>query len=161
MPNDLNTILVEDHTFIQVNGKEASAAITPGMICERDSNGKFKPHGGADAPWGGWVACEDELQGNTIDDDYASGGIVRMAIVRRGDRVNMILRDDETVEIGDKLVSNGDGTLKLIDEDSSGKYDYEDNTIVGEADEALDLGTSSGKESSALTGNQRIVVRIW
>lgn len=160
MPNDLQTILLEDHSYIQINSKKAAAATTPGMILERDSNDEFKPHATAEDPWGGYVACEDELQGKTISDEYSIDDIIRVAIVRRGDRVNMLLQDDENVSIGDKLVSNGDGTVRKLSGDSSA-MEIPGGGLIGEADEALDLSGSSAVESSAMWGDQRLAVRIW
>jgi len=62
-----------------------------------------------------------------------------------GEIVNAILKDGETIVIGDSLESGGDGTLQK----------YTAGTVVGIAEEALDLSGSSGEETT-----NRLAVKI-
>lgn len=123
----------------------ANAAITPGHLIEIMSTGKVRKHataGGNAAPK--MFALEDELQGKGIDDAYAADDPVQCWITQPGERVNAILKDGETVVIGDLLESAGDGTLRKYTQDSTGIYYH--NVIVGKANVALDLSGSSGEE---------------
>lgn len=55
---------------------------------------------------------EDNLQGKTIDDAYASGDLGRFVTCKQGDTIQCKLpASAAAVVFGDPLVSNGDGTL--------------------------------------------------
>lgn len=96
-----------------------SGVITPGHLLARTSAArndlgldtvvKHATLGGAAERM---FAIEDALQGNTIDDDYASGDVVRLHHALPGDEIYAFLSDGEDVAAGDNLESNGDGTLK-------------------------------------------------
>lgn len=166
-----NSIILKDFTGIQ---KEivASATITPGMLVERHSSTgeKVRKHASAGqnvTPV--MFALEDELQGNTIEDNYAANDLVKVGIFRAGDEVYAILADGENVSIGDKLESNGLGMLRkhVADyyEDSStdkGTLTVYGKAIVATALEAKNLSDSSGAEDSSgtLGYNKRIKVEI-
>lgn len=124
--------------------KEATASgiTTPGHLVQRDSAGKVKPHASAGQPVAAMFAIEDELQGNTIDDNYAVGALVQYKMFLPGDEVWAFLKDGESVAIGDKLQSGGDGTLIKYVADSALAVEYP-ASIVGEALEALDMSDSS------------------
>ncbi len=125
----------------------AVAAITPGHLVEKTSAGKTQKHstaGGNATPK--MFALEDELQGKEIDDAYAADDPVQVWICQPGEVVNALLKNGETIVIGDRLESAGDGTLRKYGADSTGVY-YP-NVIVGIANEALDLSGSSGEEST-------------
>ena len=60
------------------------------------------------------VALENDLYGKGIATQIATGALVRMAVLRSGDRANMRLTNGLTgIVAGTKLESNGDGTLKV------------------------------------------------
>ena len=134
---------------------KAAGAITPGHLIELTSSGTVQAaseEGGTVLPM---FATEDELQGKTITDNYAQHDVVQCWIPQRGDVVNAILKQGETVAIGNFLVSKGDGTLKkyvptaLTSGDDSG-VTFPDKKVVGVALEA----------PNASAGNVRIKVRI-
>jgi hypothetical protein len=110
-------------------------------------------------------AIEDENQGKGIDDAYAADARVVCWMPQRGDQVQAILADGQTIVIGDYLESNGDGTLKKYSPDTADSDDpftgY-DRQVVAQADEALDLSDSSGGETAdtALGYDKRINVTI-
>ena len=116
----------------------AAAAITPGHLVVRNSSDEFAVHADAAGPHGSAFAVEDELQGSTITDDYATGDRVQVNYQQKGNEVMARLSPDlagTPVVIGDFLESNGDGDLRLI----SGTNEQP----VGVALEAVDL-TASG-----------------
>ena len=133
---------------------KAAGAITPGFLIELTSAGTVQAaseEGGTVLPM---FAIEDELQGKTITDNYAQHDVVQCWIPQRGDIVNAILKQGETVVIGDYLVSKGDGTLKKysareLTADDSGAT-LPDAKVVGQALAA----------PNASAGNVRIKVRI-
>lgn len=169
MPNKLKTISIKIATAV-VEERLANAALSPGHILELLSTDKVKKHAtarGAVTPL--MVAAEDENQGNGINDAYAAADVVRILFPRAGDVVNVLLQDDQTIVIGDKLCSAGDGTVKkftLVGDSSALLHDDAEamaalgNSIIGIAREALDLSGSSGTESSELTGEQHIAMIV-
>ncbi len=120
----------------------AAAAITPGHLVEITSANKVQVH----ATGGGLAqkafAVEDDMQGKTISDAYATGNRVQYNVFCGGEEVNAIIADGENIAIGDKLVSNGDGTLKELTSESG------DETVVAIAVEAVDMSGSSAADPS-------------
>lgn len=145
-----NTIKLKKYSDV-IEELVAASAITPGMLVEEASTGKAQAHSTAGGNAVVMFALEDELQGKEIDDDYAADDPVQIWVPYRGDQVNAILVDGESVAIGDLLESNGDGTLRKL---ASGEP-------IAQAREALDLSDSSGgEESGALGYNKRIKIRV-
>lgn len=120
--------------------RQAVAAITPGHLVELTSANKVQAHGTA----GGFAqkafAVEDDLQGNTITDAYATDARVQYNVMLPGDEINALIADGEDISIGDKLVSNGDGTLKAVTSETT------DESTVGIALEAVDMSGSSAAD---------------
>lgn len=147
----------------------AGAAITPGHLVEQYATGAVKVH----ATSGGNVlpmfALEDELQGNDINDNYASGDKVQCWVAGRGEEVYAVLADGQDVVEGDFLESNGDGTLKKHTANavtSDEEFTNYVNPIVGIALEYKALSGSSGEDSagessvSPLGYDKRIRIRV-
>jgi len=162
------TIKVKNYLHVTVE-REASAAITPGMLIELLSTGKVRKHATALGDAMPMFALEDSLQGKGIDSDYAAGDQVQCWIPTRGDEVYALLADEETIVIGDFLASDGFGKLKKNTAENWGSNDAQvANTvysmpIVAVALEAKDLSTlPEGSESSAGGDyyNPRILVRV-
>lgn len=73
-------------------------------------------------------AMEDALQGKTVDDAYASGAPVQIAVVAPGSVVNAIIEGGQTIAKGEKLISSGNG--KLISVDSAASAAEKSNVIA-------------------------------
>ncbi|MHC4123662.1 MAG: hypothetical protein ACYSSI_08835 [Planctomycetota bacterium] len=131
----------------------AAAAITPGMLLEPTSADKVQVHSTAEGNALPMFALEDQNQGNDIDDAYAADDQVLVWFPQRGEMIEALLADGETIVIGDYLASNGDGYLRKHDPDDSGGIQVQG--IVAQAVQALDLSDSSGGDPSS----QRITVR--
>ena len=133
----------------------ANAAITPGHLVELMSTAKVRVHataGGAGVERA--FAVEDDLQGNDIADAYSAGDMVQYNIMLPGDEVYALLANGENASIGSKLESAGDGTLRVVDTDTSvGTIAIQSQVAV--ALEAVDMSGSSGADPSG-----RIKVRI-
>jgi len=170
MPNTKNTIVIKEAGSNIREEYIANAAITPGMLVEIMSTGKVCAHASKKALAERMFAVEDSLQGKGIDDVYAATDQVPCAILRAGDWVNAFIRDGENLSIGDKVCSNGDGTLIKWEIGSGNSSDWnEDNpevltsfaaAPVGVMMEAINLSGSSGTESSTLVGDRRALVRV-
>lgn len=91
---------------------KAGGAITPGHLCQRNSSNNVVVHPTAGGNASAIVAIEDSLQGNEIDDAYASNDRVQLAYLSSGMEVVCILTTSQTVVIGDLLESVGNGTLR-------------------------------------------------
>ena len=122
----------------------AAAAVDPGKLLELDSAGKVKHHATAGGRAERAFAVEDDVQGNDKSDQYASGALVQYEIVGPGTIVNARIYNGENIAIGDKLVSQGDGTLKEHDAYSSATTVEED--VIAVAVEACDMSGSSGED---------------
>lgn len=111
MPINPKTIIL---TGPEPHREEAvcTVAVTPGHILQRVTNAEtIKPHvDGCVQPLR--VALENSLEGEGITDVYAIGDRVQYGFPQRGQTFYGILAASQTIQIGDKLVSNGDGTLK-------------------------------------------------
>jgi hypothetical protein len=162
-----NTIKIKKYLDV-INEYDAAAAITPGQLLELTSSETVQAHSSAGQNAPKYFALEDELQGNGIDDAYASGDKVQVWSCVPGEEVYAILADGENVAIGDLLESNGAGYLQAHVADTESFESAETGSItvyplqiVGQALEALDLSDSSGGESSGALGyNKRIEIRI-
>lgn len=144
-----NTVKIKKYSDI-IEEMVANAAITPGDLVQVMSTGRVRRHEGRSENALTMFALEDELQGKTIDDNYAQHDQVQVWVAGRGDMVYARLKASENVVIGDWLVSAGDGTLEKYNAAfHSAGDDVHPLKIVGQACEASNEGTV-----------QRIVVRI-
>ena len=157
------TIKLKKHADV-IEEFEAHATIIPGMLVALNSDNEVLAHATA----GGNVipvmfALEDELQGKGIDDDYAAGDMVQVWIPGRGDQVNALLRDEQTITIGQFLESDGDGRVQLhaadVGDSTTGAVQQ---AIVGVVMADASSGLGSGSESSAegLYHNPRVRLMI-
>jgi hypothetical protein len=85
------------------------------MLLENDSNNQVKPHATEGGRAERLCAMEDALQGKIVSQLYASADIVTCGLPAVGTVMNMLIKDGETITIGEELVSGGDGTLKAAD----------------------------------------------
>ncbi len=106
-----NTIKLKKYSDV-IEEFVAAGEIKPGMLVTLNADGKVIPHnldGGNAIPM---FALEDELQGKTIEDEYAIGDPVQVWVAGRGDIVYALANSGVTINVGNFLVSAGDGTLK-------------------------------------------------
>jgi hypothetical protein len=129
-----NTIKLKKYLDIIEEYTATAVALTPGMLLEITSADLVQAHstdGGTALPM---FALEDELQGKEIDDNFAVSAKIQVWVAVRGEMVYALIADDETVAIGDWLVSAGTGKLRVAESD--------DTAIVGVAVEAIDMTDS-------------------
>lgn len=156
-----NTIKVKKYSDIIEEYTATAVAITPGYLLEITSAGLVQAHATAQGNVLPMFALEDELQGNPITTNYAASAKIQCWIPGRGDIVYALLKDGETVVIGDFLESAGNGQLQKhvadvesFESNEAGSITVYPNAIVGQALEAVDLS------ASANTAAGRILVRI-
>ena len=137
-----------------INEYNAVAAITPGHLIELTSAGKVQKNSAAGLACAKMFALEDELQGNTIDTDYAIAAPVQCWNAVAGEEVFAWVANGEDIAIGDFLVSNGNGELKEMTADGSSAVVTEE-TPIALALEAVDMSGSSGVDPTG-----RIKIRI-
>jgi hypothetical protein len=112
------------------------------------------------------VVYEDALQGKSVAHSYAIGDKVKVWVPQRGDVVQLLLEDGQSVVIGDFVESNGLGMVQKHTVESVNSADAQQantiysNPIVGQVDEAQDLSEISSDESSLAGNSQLIRVRI-
>ena len=143
-----NTIKIKKYSD-NIEELVAAGTITPGMLVEYTSASKVQAHSTAGGNALPMFALEDELQGNTITDNYSADDQVQVWTPYRGDMVYGILVSGQNVSAGAFLVSNGDGKLKALPSDAS-FGDVQTSEIIGIANEAV----------NASAADANIVVRI-
>lgn len=91
----------------------ADAALSPGHLLKLNSDGEVLKHATAGGICLKWFACEDSLQGKTIDDAYAALDPVRVWKAVPGDWINaLVAAGAAAIVISDYLCPSSDGTLK-------------------------------------------------
>ena len=140
--------------YLDINNEyQAAAAITPGALVELHTDGKVRNHSSAAEFAAKQFALEDELQGRSIDDDYAENDPVQVWSAVPGEEVYALLAHGEDVAVGEFLVSNGDGKLRAFDESSDALT--AGAPVVGYALEAVDHSSSGASDNYP-----RIKIRI-
>lgn len=97
--------------------KEAKAGgtITPGHLVAINSSGALVVHNVAGGRAATLFAVENDLIGNTIDDNYVSGDYVQAEYLRTGDEVyGLVAANAAAIAVGDYLESAGDGTVRKV-----------------------------------------------
>lgn len=111
----------------------AGGTIAPGHLIEQDSTGDVIVHATEGGVAGRVFAEIDALQGNTLDDDYSEDDLVALNVEQKGSECQAFLKAGEDVDIGDILISAGDGTLIENGSESSVTTVYDYIAIVREA----------------------------
>lgn len=157
-----HTIILKAYTNVYEEYEAAAATIYPGSLIELNAAGKVQVHstsGGNVLPM---FAIEDALQGKGIDDNFITNSKVRCWIPTRGDIVNCILADGQTIVKGDFLESNGAGYLtKHVADMGDSHTGTIQNAIVGiSLDTESSAAGSEDSDINFLVVNRRIGVRI-
>lgn len=130
----------------------ASEAITPGHLLEYGGANDVQKHSTAGGDAMPMIAVENDVVGDDISTDYASGEEIQYDVPHGGAEYYMWLADGENVAKGDFLESAGNGKLQAAGTASSSAAHV---AVVGQALEAVDMSGSSGADPSG-----RIKVRI-
>jgi len=159
----VNTIKLTKYSDV-IREHDAHAAIIPGALLELNSDNEVLNH---DTAQGSCVpimfALEDELQGKGINDNYAAGDKVQVWIPGRGDIVYALLKDEQTLSIGDFVESDGYGKVQKSAVPASGNEDVFDHYLVGVAMETITAGAYGSASESSAAGdylNPRVRIMI-
>lgn len=110
-----------------------TAAASPGMAVQGDDGSVTFAAAGQKVPIR--ILLENALEGQTVDDAYASGDVGFVCEPVPGDVVALLLTDGETVSKGDLLIIN-----------TTGKFIETTGTPAMEAFEALEALSPSGSD---------------
>ncbi len=127
----------------------AEAGIYPGMLVKLDSNGKVALHTTEGGEIGDEVMIveEDVLQGKTVSTVYTISTIVSLIIPQKGSEVRVLIAEDQVISIGEKIVSNGNGLLKSIEDMTSPSKSPH---VLGVSKEDCDLASGAGNVLCAI-----------
>lgn len=132
-------VLVDGRESAVMYELEADEAVTPGHLVEYDDDVSLGiKHSTAGGPCAVRVALTKEWGGDAeddtdpIDDAYADGDAMRVAVLQAGARYRALIKASENITPGDFLVSAGDGTLAQLD----GTSPEDAGAVVGVAREA-------------------------
>lgn len=101
----------------EVSDLPASEVITPGFLVELVDDGgalKYQKHGSAAGDGAPSVALPQTHFNKDIDDDYAAGDTIMVAIGRPGTTFYMLIASGQDISRADKLESAGNGYLKIL-----------------------------------------------
>lgn len=110
--------MVQDRLSIvqDVNGRYlesvAEEIISPGHLVKRSATGGVVRHNESHGIAQVMIAIEDQYRGYDIDLDYAPGDVVNIRLCLPGDRVLAIVTAGPTYQVGQYLVSEGNGRLR-------------------------------------------------
>jgi len=142
------TILVKSNGVGIIKDRINAAIVTPGDLLDLDSDGYYVPHAGANLVASAIFALEEDLVGESIDTNYASGDTTRGYYAQPGDEIFAWLKNGESVTPADYLVSGGAGNLakyavQAVDEGGSATFNISDHMVVAKPLETLNNTTGS------------------
>ena len=147
MAYDGNTIRVKCYNNVFYEYESAST-IKPGYICKLNSSLKLTLHGSE--PGIIMVAVEDSLQGKTINDDYASGDVVKVVVPSPGDIIAM--RCSSAVAAGDPVVPDGSAVVKKFYAVATTSTDYETSGSQTSAKTATAVNGAANYAAKGIVG---------
>lgn len=106
------TILLRGNTTPHSERQAGEAGITPGMLLNVNSDGKFIKHATAAGVAQPVFARENSLVGGSIDTVYDADDTVLAWHPRSGDWIYAFVEEEAQIAIGDLLESGGGGALQ-------------------------------------------------
>lgn len=113
---DPNTVFLGGDR-VQIGDLAASETIRPGHLVDRFNNAgihRWRKHATASIAVAKAVATEQAMLNQGVDDDYAAGDLMEVSILSPGASAWMFIASGQTIVVGNKLESAGDGTLKIF-----------------------------------------------
>lgn len=100
----------------EVNDLACGVAVCPGMLVERyvpsGTQVRLRPHATASVATARAVAVEHSMANKSVNDGYAINDLVEVVEGAGGSTFWMLIPSGQNIAAGQKLESNGDGTLK-------------------------------------------------
>lgn len=119
-----------------------AASIKPGYLVMQNAAGAAVVHDTEGGLAEAMFAMEDALQGNTVDTAYTNGNIMTLILPVKGSVVNVIIEAGQSISIGDKLMSRGNGKLVEHRDLDSANPLKDPEVIIAIAEEAVPNGVS-------------------
>lgn len=114
--------------------RDCGGVITPGDLCEVEADGDVNVHGTAAQPQTSALFADLPVDPEKDkSDDYAANERGRFIHALPGVVVDAFIANNETIGVGDRLVSAGDGTLRELDTAGGDS----EAAVVAEAEEAV------------------------
>jgi hypothetical protein len=102
-----NTIVLQDGGVHEEGILDTAAS--PGMNIVLADDGKFDPGAGVASATLPCIVKESSLEGKTVDDEIAIGALAPYLIPRRGQLVQILIKDAEDLDIGELVKANTAG----------------------------------------------------
>lgn len=134
--------------FINEEYKAGAASIKPGMLLQLNSSGNAVIHNVVEGDTPIMIGQEDALQGVNVSTAYTNGAQIPVTFPSKGSVVNVIVASGETVSIGSKLCSAGNGKFIVAEDASSGVLV---TAVLGEAIEG---------QATALSADTLVAMRV-
>lgn len=108
-----STILLNSVGQVHLKEAPGNGVVTPGDFLERATDGDLQRQSTLGQPGPKIIALENDLEGDGISDDYASGDNIRSAYLKSGDEVYAFVpANAPAIVIGDELIFDGTGCVK-------------------------------------------------
>ncbi len=106
--------------FINEEYKAGAASMLPGMLFMLNSDGDVVVHNVGETHTSLMIGDLDVLQGSIMSTAYVDNAQVPVTFPSKGSVVNVLVEIGETVAIGSKLASAGDGHFMVVETATSG-----------------------------------------
>lgn len=103
---------VENKPIYAEKNVAAGQTPAPGALVVDDGSGAWTVHATAGAGGQFYVLDMNILEQKAVTDAYAAGERAGAFYPRDGETYNVILADAQTIDVGDPLTSNADGSVK-------------------------------------------------
>jgi hypothetical protein len=138
--------LAGDYRKIQSLAIASGQSIKPGMLVELASATTVTVHASEGGEAERMIAHEDALQGDTKTTEYTAETIATLGLQAPGSESQVLVASGEDIEIGDQLMSAGNGKFKeFSDPDSSATLNH--HTPLAVALEEADLSSSGAVDT--------------
>lgn len=143
---DSNQVVRHSRRLMTQFEQPVAADTQAGMLVEETANG-IQPHSTAGVGVARiMVAKDDRTIGMTLGDTYdGTNSVNAKYLVCSGGGVHLLLAAGESVTEHDRLVSAGDGTVRLIDQDGTAPDDP-DSAMVASVAEGETVDNTGGTE---------------
>ena len=108
--------------FINEEYVAGAASIKPGMLLMLNSSGNAVVHNLGETVTSLMIGDLDALQGSIQTTAYTNGAAIPVTFPSKGSVVNVLVENGETVSIGSKLASAGDGYFMVVETATSGSF---------------------------------------
>jgi len=134
--------------FIREEFTAGAASIKPGMLLQVNSAGNAVIHNVVEGATPVMIGQVDALQGINATTAYTNGAQIPVTFPSKGSVVNVLVASGQTVGIGTKLCSGGNGKFITAEEATSGTLV---TAVLGEAVEG---------QATALSADTLVAMRV-